>query len=386
MPPRIRIRIRTLAVVCLAILLLCSAIIPVLARYHATEEGTALKSHLGGNFYTVTYMSLGEVYAVDYVWNNTVAYTVRSDRPALPTGADRFGGWTYVGGGDAVTNIEAGNTLSLVLYANWVYVNRYTVRFVDPKSQLLYEEQFEEGATNLSSAGQAEIERIRQQLEIDANVDSALTRIEYSVSWVADNGSGELVEWDPASLANARADVTVRAEYTATNTDTAGSVQIQPVYGENNVVTHYEVVGTAGLTGDITVPGMINGIPVAIVTDISSDTLNTGLNRIEFLPGVQEIGPNAMAMTSNLSEVVIPSTVNKIGANAFSTTLGGGLINKTVDITFDGTWERWKEITETGWDSGLGGGSRVICTDGTYQKSGGWGSGFQSGDQYWSKQ
>lgn len=385
MPPRIRIRIRTLAVVCLAILLLCSAVIPVLARYHATEEGTALKSHLGGNFYTVTYMSLGEVYAVDYVWNNTVAYTVRSDRPALPTGADRFGGWTYAGGGDAVTSVEGGNALSLVLYANWVYVKRYTVRFVDPGSQLLYEEQFEEGA-DLSTAGQAEIERIRQQLEAEANVDSATTNIEYTVSWVAEDSNGNLVAWTPASLRNARADVTVRAEYTATNTDTSGILNIIPVYGNNDIVTHYEVIGTSGLTGDITVPGTINGIPVAIVTDISSDTLNTGLNRIEFLPGVQEIGPNAMAMTSNLSEVVIPSSVHKIGSNAFANTLGGGLINKTVDITFDGTWERWKEITENGWDSGLGGGSRVICTDGTYQKSGGWGSGFQSGDQYWSKQ
>ena len=385
MPPRIRIRIRTLAVVCLAILLLCSAVIPVLARYHATEEGTALKSHLGGNFYTVTYMSLGEVYAVDYVWNNTVAYTVRTDHPAIPTGAEEFGGWTYVGSTDEVTNIEAGNTLSLVLYANWVYVNRYTVRFVDPKSQLLYEEQFEEGA-GLSSAGQAEIERILQQLEAEANVDSATTNIEYEVSWVAENSNGNLEDWDPDSLRDARADVTVRAEYTATNTDTSGILNIIPVYGDNDIVTHYEVIGTAGLTGDITVPGTINGIPVAVVTDISSDTLNTGLNRIEFLPGVQEIGDDAMAMTLNLSEVVIPSSVHKIGSNAFANTWGGTLINKTVDITFDGTWERWKEITEDGWDSGLGGGSRVICTDGTYQKSGGLGSGLQTGDRYWSKQ
>jgi hypothetical protein len=139
------------------------------------------------------------------------------------------------------------------------------------------------------------------------------------------------------------------------------------------------------LSGSVTIPGYVNGVPVTVITDLSDDdNVNWNVSSITIKDGVQEIGSNAFALTAGLSEVVVPASVTKIGSNAFSS--GWGAVTaKKVTIKYDGTWSEWQAVcgganSDSGWDNGLGNDSKVECTDGTYVLSAGW----LDGDHAWS--
>ncbi len=342
---------RILATICLAVVLLTTCVRPMYSKYVLSENGLVLTSIVSGSVYTVTYMNESMVYKVDYVWNNSNAYPVLATEPEdKPEDAD-FGGWKYLGGTNPVTLIHAGNISNHVLYATWVYANKHTIRFVDSDATLLYEEVFVEGSSTLTESGIVAVEAKRVELENLANKDSAETNITFKVSWSDYN------------LSTATSDITVRAVYTMTN-DT-GSATIEPEYGENGEVAYYKVVSTAGLSGDVTIPGMIGGIPVSYVEDISADTLNTTLTKVTFLEGVERIGANALAMTSGLKEVELPNSLKQIEKNAFSSVLGG-LAQKKLTIYYHGTYAQWQQVQKlSGWETGLVSGTRIICDDGT---------------------
>jgi hypothetical protein len=133
---------------------------------------------------------------------------------------------------------------------------------------------------------------------------------------------------------------------------------------------------------------------VRVITDLSSDGLNTSITAIIIKDGVETINSNAFAMTSSLKEVTIPASVTSVGSNAFANTIGGGIVDifaggKVVTITYDGTWRNWIDhVCASGWDGGLAKGSSVICKDEngnsvTYKKTG---KSWNSGENYWNKQ
>jgi hypothetical protein len=134
-------------------------------------------------------------------------------------------------------------------------------------------------------------------------------------------------------------------------------------------VDYYTVEAATGLSGSLTIPGIVNGVPVVTITDLSGDYVNGllggGISSVIIEHGVQEIGSNAFAGTAGLKNVTVPASVTSVGANAF-TSDWGSIISKQVTINYAGTWEQWQAICGDNWDSGLGNGSKVVCTDATY--------------------
>ena len=163
----------------------------------------------------------------------------------------------------------------------------------------------------------------------------------------------------------------------------------------DGVIDEYTVEAVSGLSGKIEIPGYVNEAPVKVITDLSSDGLNSSITAIIIKDGVETINSNAFAMTSALKEITIPASVTSVGANAFADTIGGGIFDffgdgKVVTITYDGTWRNWiDKVCKSGWDSGLAKGSSVICKDEngniiTYKKTGNYS--WFSGENYWKKQ
>lgn len=126
----------------------------------------------------------------------------------------------------------------------------------------------------------------------------------------------------------------------------------------------YSVEAADNLSGEVTIPGNINGAPVSVITDLSSDFINGifggGISSVIIQEGVTEIASNAFAGTAGLKKVEVPSSVKSVGANAFSSNWGT-LSKKKVAIKYDGTWEEWTKICGNNWDSGLADGSTVEC-------------------------
>ena len=135
----------------------------------------------------------------------------------------------------------------------------------------------------------------------------------------------------------------------------------------------YTVEAATGLSGSVTIPGVVNGVPVTVITDLSGDALNglwgDGIETVIIKDGVQEISSKAFAGTAGLKNVTIPKSVTKIGKNAFAEDnwLVGGLgsLTKQITITYEGTKEDWNRIEKAvDWDKN----TRKItvnCTDGT---------------------
>ena len=379
---------RALAALCLCLLLISSTIKPVFSRYVLQSDGVLLNSSVSGSVYTVTYMNGNEIYAVEYVWNNTVAHAVQGAPSNKPADSDGFDGWTIVGNSNAVTSIPADNESDYVLYANWRYTDKHVVRFVDADATLIYEEIFEEGASKLSSEGQKIIDKALKELKAEADSGLADNGYTTELSWSVREG-GETVEWTPSMLSSAKDDVTVRALYTLNKTGSNQTVTLTPQYDSTTgAVTHYQVDGTQGLSGEVIIPGTIGPIPVARVEDVSSDDLNSGLTKVIFEEGVKEIGANALAMTSGLKEVVLPNSLERIEANAFSSAFGSWS-GKTITIYFHGTAEEWEALDKVNnWDQGLAKNSKIVCDDGTVWLATGTTGGFigLGSKPVWTKQ
>ena len=175
-------------------------------------------------------------------------------------------------------------------------------------------------------------------------------------------------------------DITIYPYYTYNGG--AGSIALQGHDDDGDGrYDRYTVEAAAGLEGSVTIPGEINGVPVSAITDLSGDTVNGllggGISSIIIQEGVTEIASKAFAGTAGLNYVEVPSSVESIGANAFSSGWGA-LISKKVHIKYNGTWAQWQAVcgganNNTNWDSGLGNESKVECTDGTYVLKTSWG-------------
>ncbi len=315
-------------------------------------------THDGVNFYDykVTYMYEGKVLGVEYVRDNSVAYAIDSEKTyqnqATPEG-ETFNTWVTAASVSFTENkIPVGNTDDIVLYPS--YENKYTARFVDEDGNVIYEETFASSDTKLS------------KIPNDPVSKNSILTFDH---WEVRNADGTYTNLNDYTLPDA--DITIYPYYNVSADAGTGTIGLTPHDTNNDGrADYYTIEAASGLSGDVVIPGDINGAPVTVITDLSDDMVNWNVSSVEIKDGVKEIGSNAFAMTAGLSKVIIPLSVEKIGSNAFSSGWGA-LSAKQVEIHYEGTWKQWQAIcnttdsTDTNWDSGLGNGSKVICGDGT---------------------
>jgi len=298
--------------------------------------------------YSVTYMNENEVWAVDYILNNQEVYYVRTEAPELPEGDERvFYGWVNANA-EAVDSYPVGNTNSYTLSAKWD--NLYLIIFVDEFGNVLYEETFTDSSTALSKEGQETVDAILAQLQAAAAVDDMS------------------VAWDDYTIAGAKADIVVRPIYTYT-----GNLRFTPMDRDGDgIIDYYQIDAVSKLKNPTKIPGQYKGLPVETVNKLYLNDNNfdygAGVQTIEIGEGVQTLNRNALAYTSDLTLVKLPSTMTYIGKNAFSRNFSSD--KKKLTIQFNGTVAEWKALVANSheeWHNGLKTGSRVLCSDGYFE-------------------
>lgn len=311
------------------------------------------------NYYTVIY----------YQYNDTILQTIHEMGNAthslrdgtgvtIPENAESFLGWVTALGGEAPNSISK----SMSLFPSFEYKETiYTVRFMDMKGETLVasatfkESQVGQTASSVITAPKTGPDLSGEDLEF--------------TGWGVRTDSG-VTAWDDYKLP--ASDVTVYAQY-----EYSGKLNLTPVDTDGDgTVDEYQVDSAPGLSGTLEVPGYINGLPVAVIVDISDNgsvngLLGDGITTVIFNEGTTTIKSGALAYTADLKEVVIPSSVTTIESNAFSSGWGA-VIGKTVTITYDGTWEQFQGIVKDRWANGLAEGSKVICTDGVATRRSTW--------------
>ncbi len=292
--------------------------------------------------YSVTYMSDNDIYAIDCIFDNSIEYEVREEGP--DKGDLVFANWVNANA-DVVYSYPAGNTNSYTLSAKWD--NVYLIIFVDNKGNVIYEESFTDSSTKLSPEGQAIIDAKLAELQSNADKDMS-------------------VSWTDYDISNANGNITVRAVYTYT-----GNLKLTPVDGDGDGITDYYQVDAVDKLDDPTIiPGRINGLDVAVVNKLYLNANNfdygAGVNTIEIGEGVKRINHNALAYTSDLDKVKLPSTIEYIDKNVFSRNSGSD--KKVLTIEFNGTMAEWQAIEKNSdWHNGLKDGSTVKCSDGYFE-------------------
>lgn len=295
--------------------------------------------------YTVTYMNGNELYAMDCITDNSVSYVVKGDGP--DNGGKVFASWVNTNA-VAVTSYPVGNTNDYTLSAKWDSV--HLIIFADADGTVIYEETFTDSSTRLSDAGQAIVDAKLAELAAAAAADEMT------------------VAWSDYNIANATSDITVRAVYTYT-----GYLSLTPVDANGDGITdHYQVDAVAKLTDPTRIPGRFNGLDVAVVNKLYLNDNNfdygAGVNRIEVGEGVRIINRNALAYTSDLDTVTLPSTLEYMDKNVFSRNFSSD--KKVLTIEYNGTMAEWQELVNNSheeWHNGLKTGSVVRCSDGYYQ-------------------
>lgn len=325
------------------------------------HTGVTVKDYV----YSVTYMNDYKVLDIQYVTDNSKAFTTGSDQAMklVKEWADKNiegnyefnNGWMNAGS-TKVPTVSAGNEKDIVLYP---YFNKpYTARFVDTQGNVIAWCFFhEEDTTKLAAA----LEEATKQLP-DPGTDFALT-------WEV-HANGSATPYNDFKFGDCKMDVTVYPVYQYTGNLKLTPVDVEPADG---VIDYYRVDATQNLSGTVNVPGKVNGIPVAVVQDLCYGSnvlnLNTSLKKVVFGEGVERIESKSIAFTSSLEEIVIPSTLEYIGKNAFASDgiLSGGVASryKTITITYNGTKAQWNQIEKAnGWGKNVKE-ITVVCTDGT---------------------
>ena len=276
--------------------------------------------------------------------------------------------------GDKITSISADNTKDVVLYPT--LAAKYTVRWVDENGNVI-------GSTAVKK------DTKYSSLTAPGNPESQYDHMTFDHWEIREkDSSGKVTYTEISPSYKITKDVTLYPYYTYNAG--AGSIALKGHDDDGDGrYDRYTVEAAAGLSGSVTIPGVVNGVPVTVITDLSGDTVNGllggGIKSVIIKEGVQEIGSDAFAGTAGLNYVEVPLSVTKVGSNAFSSGWGA-IISKKVTIKYAGTWAQWQAAcgganSDTNWDSGLGNGSTVECTDGTYVLN----TSYGSTDHNWSK-
>ena len=298
----------------------------------------------------------GNVLDTLYVEDNTAISIDAIDDTAKTqlTGeyAADFGGWVNAAS-EQITSILDDNTKDIILYPK--LAQKVTVRWLDETGNIKH-------TVIVTKDTLYSKVKSNEPTEMDSQYDNMV----FSYWEIRTKNNDETVTYtkvdDNYKISN---DITLYPYY---NYEEANGSIILRGHDDDGDGRYdwYSVEAATGLSGEVTIPGNINGAPVSVITDLSNDTLNYQVTSIIIKDGVEEIGSDAFAMTLRLKHVEVPSSVKSIGANAFSSGLGA-LSRKKVTIKYAGTWEQWKAICENNWDNGLTEGSLVDCLDGDYE-------------------
>jgi hypothetical protein len=285
--------------------------------------------------------------------------------------ANDFGGWVNTAS-EPITTIPADNTTDIVLYPK--LAAKYTVRWVDEDGNVI--QSVTTVKTNYGN------------LTAPSNPKSKYDNMTFDHWEIREKGAnGKVTYTEVSSRYSISKDTTIYPYYTYNGGEGSIALMGHDDDGDGRY-DRYTVEAAKGLNGSVRIPGEVNGVPVEAITDLSGDTVNGllggGITSVIIEDGVQEIGSNAFAGTAGLKNVTVPASVTSIGANAFSSGWGA-VISKKVTINYAGTWEQWKAICGDNWDSGLGDGSKVACTDGTYVLNTSWGESDHTWE-HWKKQ
>ena len=144
--------------------------------------------------------------------------------------------------------------------------------------------------------------------------------------------------------------------------------------GNDGTIDYYKVEAVERLDEEQTIPGNVNGIPVKEVEKLYKNENNfdygSVVKKVIIEEGVETLEDNALAYTSDLSEVQLPSTTKFLGKNLFSRNFYGDL--KKLTIIYNGTMDDFKKLvanSDGDWYNGLKSGTTVVCTDGTFTLS-----------------
>ena len=279
----------------------------------ANHEQTLDNVTVSDYAYSITYMDGTDVLFVEYR-TTTDAYAIT--HTAKESGKE-FERWVNAGGKE-VKSIEAGNPKNVTLYVDWK--NEHVVRFLDQHGNL-----------------QAEV-------PFDADTGTLLGN-EPPVPAVAGGFTGVWGSYK-GNLKGSKNDIVVYPTYNADD----GIIKLSPVDADGDGETDYYTV-TSVVENDaninIVIPSELNGIPIV------------------------EISDNAFAEFDNITTVRIPTSITKLGADAFADK-EGIIIHKYEQITFiyEGTYTQWTQISKDGnWDRYVGTGSKIyFVADGTYSE------------------
>ena len=304
--------------------------------------------------YSVTYLNNNDVYAVDYVTDNSSAYSVTKQAP--PNGSLVFSGWINVNA-VKIDTIPKGNTNDYTLTAKWDNVS--LIIFADANGEVVYEEHFTSSSTKLSDEGQKIVDAKLAELNEEA-AKKNLT-----------------VTWSDYTIKGSKSDIMVKAIY-----NYSGYLNLVPVYEEpdDGIVDYYKVMAVNTLPASVLVPGFVGDVPVKLIERITNidgesdwNNYENTVTRITIEEGVERLEWNSLAWTPNLQTVDLPSTINYMAKNVFSRNDLFGNDKKTVTINFNGTKAEWKALlakSDGDWDGGLKKGSVVNCKDGYFQLEG----------------
>ena len=298
--------------------------------------------------YTVTYVNYGETIKVEFVGDNSNVHTLWNPEEYI-YGETKAIAWVD-GDGKEISSIEAGNIKNYIVYPK--FQGEFTIRFFDAENNILYYEVFKEKENHTLDTEKANAALSALQDKID------YSREVISITWDQDISS--------INFKSATGDIVVHAKYSLANS----KITLVPVYDENDPTklvaysfADYDYDSSA--YENIVIPPRVGVTPIISIED------------------------DVFAGYNNLVSVEIPSTITSIGANAFedgpsSSIFGGG--RSTITIYFNGnaaTWKKYmdnfykgnsyytkyntvgtydddKTILTSGWDDGLGDGSRIF--------------------------
>lgn len=264
--------------------------------------------------------------------------------------ATDFGGWVNTAS-EKIEIIPNNNTSDIILYPK--HQEKYTVRWVDEEGNVIH------SVTTIKTT--------YGNLDAPENPKSQYDSIMTFNHWeIREKGAdGKVTYTDVSSSYKIDKDTTIYPYYSYNGGKGSIGLMGHDDDGDGRY-DRYTVEAASGLNGSVTIPGEVNGVPVTVITDLSSDGLNYRITSVIIKDGVKEISSEAFALTLRLNAVTVPISVEKIGANAFSSNAGAYAFKK-VTIRYAGTWEQWHAICEDNWDSGLADASKVICTNGEYE-------------------
>ena len=336
--------------------------------YKSTHDGVEIVKYV----YTITYINDYQVLYVDYVdaaraasdvtVGNDLAESIVVEWAKKNIGVEGedfvFEGKWMNAGSTIVQNIKKNNNNDITLYP---YFNSpHTARFVDQQGNVLAWMMFHEG--NLD--------------ELDNLADNAEAHLsdpgkDFAFDYWEVNANGTKVQYNKNNFKNYTYDVTIYPVYRYT-----GNLKLTPVdEGNDGTIDYYKVEAVEKLEKEQTIPGNVNGVPVALVEKLYKNDSNwdfgSGVETIIIEEGVKELAHNSLGYTEDLTTVYLPNTLEKLNKNAFSRNTGDD--KKVLTIEFNGTMAEWKAILDNSasdWHNGLKPGSVVKCSDGYFKQEG----------------